>query len=108
MDDYIKREDAIREAIEAVDEYDGGYVTSRDDLIAAYINDIHAADVRENVRGEWVNYSEYDTRVRQRFNRWLCSNCGKVRKRGWENTSDGKKPLSKFCENCGAEMRGDI
>lgn len=50
MNDYIKRSNAIREAIEAADEWDGGYVTSREELIAAYLNDIPAADVVEVVR----------------------------------------------------------
>lgn len=38
---------------------------------------------------------------------WKCSNCDYVRKKGWKNTDDGKKPDALFCEICGADMRGE-
>ncbi len=58
MSDYIKREDAIREAVQAVDDWDGGYITSRDDMIEAYLNDIPAADVVEVTRCKNCEYYE--------------------------------------------------
>ena len=59
----------------------------------------------ENLYAEWVNHSTYDSAVKQRFNRWFCSECGYLRKSGWEHTSDGNRPMAKFCEKCGANIR---
>ena len=71
MDDYINREVAIK--ICNMPNYN-----IHDILFALKTipGKMIAADVRENVRGEWVNhewvnYSDYDTHVKQRFNRWL-------------------------------------
>ena len=54
------------------------------------VKDFPAADVRENVRGEWI-YKDYKT---------CCSKCFSpygVRYDGENN----------FCPNCGADMRGE-
>lgn len=48
------------------------------------------ADVRKNVRGEWLHISDGYCDVLK------CSQCGK--------TTDSQ---SNFCPNCGADMRGD-
>lgn len=96
MSDYIKREDAIREAAQAVDEWDGGYITSRDDMIEAYLNDIPAADVRENVIGHWVNLQVSITGAGSAE----CSVCGSVIHDSFTHTIN-------FCPNCGADMRGE-
>ena len=62
---------------------------------ADFVANIPAADVRENVEGEWIwKPSNYV----------MCSICGYERKmelslqRGWI--------IPKFCEDCGAEMGG--
>lgn len=33
--------------------------------------------------------------------------CGYIRTQGWVHTKEGQKPTAKFCENCGADMRGE-
>lgn len=53
-----------------------------------------AADVRENVRGEWVDRN--GNIVFPFWERYECSECGA--------RSDNKN----FCPNCGADMRGDV
>lgn len=79
MADYIKREDAIRELNAE------GY--SKNMRIHKRILDIPAADVRENVRGEWVRWARSDE----------CSVCG---------YDTGRYEMgSNFCPNCGADMR---
>ena len=52
------------------------------------------ADVRENVRGEWIPDCEYDGEDDWYF--WTCSECN--------YDSDEQY---RFCPNCGADMRGD-
>ena len=99
MAEYIKRDDAIREAVEAVDEWDGGYFTRRDNMIKTYLKDVPVADVRENVRGEWKEKIVDDPSdscglFRRRF---YCTVCGNWQTYGRPN----------FCPNCGADMRGE-
>lgn len=48
------------------------------------------ADVRENVRGEWI----YSTNNESVCEEWTCSLCGTF---SLENTN--------FCPNCGAQMK---
>ena len=50
------------------------------------------ADVRENVRGEWI--FQYEDKKYKR-----CSACGK--------TFYSIPATSNYCPNCGADMRGD-
>lgn len=92
MDDrHIKLKDAIEVVREAVaDEYIESTLELR------LLDKSLTADVRENVRGEWVE--EYDDDAAIFFKRrWVCSACGDYQTYG--------KP--KFCPNCGADMRGD-
>lgn len=87
---YIDREAAIEAAIDAADEWDGGYNPHRAVQIRDGINAIHAADVRPAVRGKWDMYQDGSG---------VCSVCGKAQFQHWE---DGKP--DKFCHNCGAAM----
>ena len=73
--------------------------------IVKVINDMPTADVRENVRGEWLE-REVTEDVGQGIQEWQqarCSVCGK-----WHTTpymyyfSDYN-----FCPNCGADMKGE-
>ncbi len=63
-------------------------------LLNKTIDDQPTADVRENVRGEWIVekvWEHGETLV------WKCSKCGK------ETTIKN----CNFCPNCGADMRGE-
>lgn len=73
------------------------------------INKIPAADVVEVWHGEWV-LSVYTVDIPDihRWHEWHCSNCGYVRKAGWEHTEDGRKPDAQYCENCMAKMDGGV
>lgn len=95
MSDYISRQAAI----EAVDECTKLKIT--DDFYTVYtedmkdmITDIPTADVRENVRGEWLN-TRPDAPM---FGFHYCSICGRKR----------TSPQDHYCPNCGADMRGDL
>lgn len=55
------------------------------------LSDMTTADVRENVKGEWIRCEDDE---------WIhyeCSVCGEIIHHETLN----------FCPNCGAEMRGD-
>ena len=76
---------------------DKGYLVSNHNpkKIRKLISELPSADVRENVRGEWIDTSEGT----------YCSRCnkfpyddGEYRLVGWR---------SNFCPNCGADMRGE-
>lgn len=61
------------------------------DAFNKLVDDIPTADVRENVRGEWI---------KKKGSLWTlatCSVCGEL-------SVEGDKP---FCPNCGADMRGE-
>ena len=79
MSDYISRQAAF----EALEKH--GVSTTN-------ISRVPIADVRENVRGEWI--FPYEDKKYKR-----CSVCGK--------TFYSIPATSNFCPNCGAEMRGD-
>ena len=88
---YIKREDAISHPF-ANGHYDHEHANK--DFIRGYesykewLQDLPAADVRENVRGEWID----DGQVQ------ICSNCGEEHE--WIEYR------ASYCDNCGADMRG--
>lgn len=58
------------------------------------------ADVRENVRGEWIEDKKTEEEYQLMFTKvWKCSRCGEQQCR---------LIASNFCPNCGAEMiRGE-
>lgn len=88
MSDYIKREDAIRQIVKtsARDELDIPAIGT----VLNILSEMDSADVRENVRGEWID------RGKDMTIRWQCSECGR------KDTH-----IYNFCPNCGASMRGD-
>lgn len=86
FDDYIFRETAIIRLT-------GMFLDNSKDYREACkaIEKIHAADVRENVRGHWITCTEDNTRL-------SCSVCG----------ADFYGTVGFiFCPNCGADMRGE-
>ena len=80
MGDYIKRDDAIMLL------HLSPTIESAEDEIRGY----PAADVRENVRGEWIGKPKQENIFCR-----ICSNCNQY------------SPVSFYCINCGAEMRGE-
>lgn len=93
MADYIKRE-----LVKSQFDKDEVYCY---DVIMGAIDLIPAADVRENVRGEWVG--EYDGYADGNpvYDMWYCSHCG-------YRYEDDEPPKWNYCPNCGADMRGDV
>ena len=95
MSDYIKREDAI-EIIARHDDTDGTIKVFSGRFVNGLISAIPPADVRENVRGEWI-------RRDSRYVGWIsfdCSVCGETLELDRETSNDFK-----YCPFCGAEMR---
>lgn len=63
------------------------------------VNRMPTADVRPNVRGEWIQ--------RGLRGQYHCSNCKhEILTNVYFDNNDVKR-LWKFCPNCGADMRGD-
>ena len=75
----------------ASEEYNDGF----DDgvqYVLECIDNVPTADVRENVKGEWIDKSGAVTYPF--WDRYTCSVCGK------------SADASPYCPNCGADMRG--
>ena len=72
-----------------------------------YINNTPTADVRENVRGEWIDITAKHKDTGECKEAQQCSVCGAVYLRyyGEEDGFEVVKP--NFCPNCGADMRGE-
>ena len=77
-----------------------------DDCIQ-WIEQTETADVRENVRGEWLPHPNKQNKE------WdVCSACGiGCKRREYGIHANGEKWVTEynfpFCPNCGAEMGGD-
>lgn len=69
-------------------------VISRSVLTECLIPNQPTADVRENIRGEWVYHTE--PLAGSPYGHYTCSLCDEM---SWDE--------SNFCPNCGAQMRGD-
>lgn len=107
MSDYIKREDAITQIVHDC-KFCKKYALDRDGVRCEYctvgrihqiIRDMPAADVveRKRKKGEWIEkpYVTMEGYVDGVI--YHCSKCGK---------KATKYTLSKYCPNCGADMRG--
>ena len=99
MPEYIEREAAIEEAIDAVDEWSGGYNPHCAAMIRDGINTIPAADVAPVRHGRWI---DKPGGTYQRMQSW-CSVCGKRSGIGGIENNRHKP----FCPNCGAKMDGE-
>lgn len=60
-------------------------------IFDVFIDEQPTADVRENVRGEWKKRKDKPLQ-----NWYQCSNCGAI-----------CGETSKYCSECGADMRGE-
>ena len=90
MSRYIDAENILYSSV-MVEEDNGNYrkmwIATKEDIDA-----IPTADVRENVKGEWIR--KKDTAC--------CSNCGAK----WTDHI-GLTDTWYYCPNCGADMRGE-
>jgi hypothetical protein len=99
MSDYISREQALAEVEELKKiHFDRVVVLSK---VSDRIEQIPSADVRENIKGEWIN-----AKVGKLFpsNDYKCSICGNILNFDGVNCGRGD---ANFCPNCGADMRGE-
>lgn len=97
MTDYISRQAAI-EALKFI--FGGDVITEEESMVICAcfnaIRDIPAADVRENVKGEWTV-----EKIGEDSYSLTCPVCGA---KGDDIRSDF---TFNFCPNCGADMRGE-
>ena len=93
MSDYIKREDAIEQARRNWTG-EGEWIASTEIQL---LKNLPSADVRENVRGEWI-YAPIENGMIIT----MCSICKKC-----SVITPSVKEWYRFCPNCGADMRGD-
>lgn len=103
MDEYIKREEAKRTIVEAVD---NGLATTSADL-AEILDELPAADVAPVRHGRWDGegdgYAETeDGEMALVYDVWNCSECGYTIDEG----IDAPGLLPNYCPNCGAKMDG--
>ena len=103
MGDYIRREDAYPYESRSTEMFvadgwlaDPVFVPLFE--VNEHIANVPAADVRENVRGEWTGESDGYADGYLVFDRWNCSVCGYI-------VDDDEPPRWHFCPNCGADMR---
>lgn len=100
MTEYIKKEDALAHPF-ANGHYDKANA-NRDfirghESYKEWLEDLPVADVRENVRGEWIkcDYLVDNLYLLDENEYYLCNKCHqKLRK------------AHNYCPNCGADMRG--
>lgn len=92
MSDYIERQ-RLKEAISADCQHLSYFDESFFDMVMNDVDEVPAANVREDVRGEW----EFPTFLDSDENdpRCICSVCGSI-----------ETPLArhKFCPNCGCPL----
>lgn len=101
MDDYISRQ-AVFDAFNKLD-YDicanetfdnlHGYYGFSEETVNQTINSIPSENVKKIVYAHWSHLGGDE---------WCCTACGNVihTEGSWE------KPTKKFCDECGADMRG--
>lgn len=80
------------------------YKKLHDGKLSLLIDTEPTADVRENVKGEWI-----EDNPREKSMMWRCSVCGRI---AYYPTIGERKSYKKhcgydYCPNCGADMRGD-
>lgn len=88
MSDTISRQAAIDAAVEAADEWDGGYSRSREEIITLKLRMLPSAQP-ERKKGKWIPYSLEGLRYK-------CSECESRYETPWH-----------FCPNCGSYNGGE-
>ena len=89
MNEYIKREDAIK------------ITQKRLDVVSAYIDicKLPAADVAPVAHGKWLN-EDFPEKTATVNDFAICSVCGEMS----HKAEHGYAILSKYCPECGAKM----
>lgn len=90
MDDTISRAAAIDAAVEAADEWDGGYSRSREEIITLKLRMLPSAQP-EQKKGRWF---------RNDNGTYTCSVC-----QSW--IPEEQHYYARYCLHCGADMRGE-
>ena len=107
MNDYIKREDAIKTIKEYFVDSDTAISEHPDDVFRynsglqsalEAVFDIPSADVVERKHGEWIG---------KNGNRKRCLECGEFALYKFVNVGSFHEKQSNFCPHCGADMRGN-
>ena len=93
-EDAISREQAIKTAIEAADDWDGGYNLTRADIIEKAIKTLPSVTPQPKM-GHWIEQIDHEENCRT----LICSNCDRPA------LHDGDSIWKhKFCPYCGARM----
>lgn len=85
--------DKLKADIKEITEITDGKLTEFEAL--GILSGQPTADVRENVKGEWITANEQPY-FRKHYNNVVCSVCHRKGDSRWN-----------FCPNCGAKMRGE-
>lgn len=99
MADYIDRQAALH----AVNEF------FHDPKVDIALNAVPAANVREDVQGEWEWFDEEHGTPIDGWNRewgWRCSCCKDTLNDEYDDPDS--PPKFNFCPNCGARMAGGV
>ena len=94
--EYIEKDRALAQTM--------GYASPSIKAIHKRIESIEPADVKPAAHASWVQDDE--NIGGDIWRKWRCDECGYVRKKGWAYEPEGRKPTARFCENCGADMKG--
>ena len=68
--------------------------------VPRFIDNAPTADVRENIKGEWIDAPNREFCFRADFKTIKCNKCG-------YNMPKCDSFVNNFCPNCGADMRGE-
>ena len=110
MSDLISRQDAIEAVYKALHTplpcYGNSLLKDSITLAKAIVNEIPSAEP-ERKKGKWI-----DEKINSYTSRTYCSECGSSAPFVYEsddyygNHAHGETAKTKFCPNCGADMRG--
>ena len=101
MSDLISRQAAIDAAIDAADDWDGGYSLSRADMIERAINNLPSAQP-ERKQGKWIERNPQNSDTCRLIE---CDQCGFSHIVGFNVPYEHWIENRNFCERCGADMR---
>jgi len=104
MIDYIMRLDALIDVcIGCNEEFPNEPCEPNDCKIKRALSGIPTADVRKNVKGQWLDY--WDNPIKSYFDGRYSTHCSVC---GYHPEYEEEMHSANFCPNCGAEMvRGE-